>query len=431
MIFAENAAELLKLCRNDGYDFCTTSLPHVSTSGASMGKYPGNHKIRGDTLCLDSKWWSTSIVGEITDKDISSMKSNMNSATSDKSNKNSSGSENELARSAALVPKLCHPEPSIRIKTEEIFHSSLSWAAHMNIPAVILPPIPLDLTQSLNYARVLSGLSLTCSAANVQLWVRTPFRAEYLEAFELLCRRCDMPNNLGCMLCFGMDNPRAGGGSDSSHDSSGPFFSSTAVLSSIGLLHKFVGQNLKAVSFNTVIFLTNKLGYPTLSKSYQQLFTELLRRIGRTIRVLVEGDCRHHPPGAPDATGETGCLAYLQYLRHLRSRPEVADLLDGVESTMETPYLDSLQSPLQPLGDDLEFSTYETFEKDPVKYNNYQLAVELCLRDKLVQLLDNRNVVNNTSTNITPFEQLTPEDRDKFGTDFTHLVTILVLGAGR
>ena len=37
---------------------------------------------------------------------------------------------------------------------------------------------------------------------------------------------------------------------------------------------------------------------------------------------------------------------------------------------------------LQPLADDLESSTYETFEQDPIKYRQYQLAVKQCLTER-------------------------------------------------
>lgn len=38
-------------------------------------------------------------------------------------------------------------------------------------------------------------------------------------------------------------------------------------------------------------------------------------------------------------------------------------------------YEDYLQCPLQPLMDNLESQTYEIFEKDPVKYQEYQNAI--------------------------------------------------------
>ena len=39
-----------------------------------------------------------------------------------------------------------------------------------------------------------------------------------------------------------------------------------------------------------------------------------------------------------------------------------------------------MQVPLQPLADNLESQTYEVFEKDPVKYVNYEEAVFLALQ---------------------------------------------------
>ena len=44
-------------------------------------------------------------------------------------------------------------------------------------------------------------------------------------------------------------------------------------------------------------------------------------------------------------------------------------------------YQDYLQSPLQPLTDNLESITYEVFEKDPVKYDWYERAIAAALQD--------------------------------------------------
>jgi len=46
-------------------------------------------------------------------------------------------------------------------------------------------------------------------------------------------------------------------------------------------------------------------------------------------------------------------------------------------------YEDYLQCPLQPLMDNLESQTYEVFEKDPVKYNEYQRAIYSALLDRV------------------------------------------------
>lgn len=42
-----------------------------------------------------------------------------------------------------------------------------------------------------------------------------------------------------------------------------------------------------------------------------------------------------------------------------------------------------LQAPLQPLQDNLESQTYETFEKDVTKYQCYQAAVKAALLDRV------------------------------------------------
>jgi type II protein arginine methyltransferase len=42
-----------------------------------------------------------------------------------------------------------------------------------------------------------------------------------------------------------------------------------------------------------------------------------------------------------------------------------------------------LQSPLQPLQDNLESTTYETFERDSRKYEQYQLAIAAALKDRV------------------------------------------------
>jgi type II protein arginine methyltransferase len=38
---------------------------------------------------------------------------------------------------------------------------------------------------------------------------------------------------------------------------------------------------------------------------------------------------------------------------------------------------------LQPLRDNLESQTYETFEQDPVKYQLYNIAIRCCLEDRI------------------------------------------------
>jgi len=83
-------------------------------------------------------------------------------------------------------------------------------------------------------------------------------------------------------------------------------------------------------------------------------------------------------PAAKNEEKAIGHNAYLEYLHHVeRQQQPYTDL----ELNTLTNFQDWLQSPLQPLSDNLESVTYEVFEGDPVKYNQYELAIEEALRE--------------------------------------------------
>jgi protein arginine N-methyltransferase 5 len=106
---------------------------------------------------------------------------------------------------------------------------------------------------------------------------------------------------------------------------------------------------------------------------------------------------------------------------------------------LETPYLDNLQSPLQPLGDHLEYQTYETFERDPVKYERYGHAIYLALLDGMgmgwYPSMGSKGASFATSMDLADsnMEGGHNDDRDGRGNVAVdvHRVTILVVGAGR
>jgi len=52
------------------------------------------------------------------------------------------------------------------------------------------------------------------------------------------------------------------------------------------------------------------------------------------------------------------------------------------EERLEIDYRNYLQSPLQPLADNLESATYETFENDSIKYDLYEEALYKAFIDK-------------------------------------------------
>lgn len=70
--------------------------------------------------------------------------------------------------------------------------------------------------------------------------------------------------------------------------------------------------------------------------------------------------------------------AYLIYVRYLQKNQPILSTVEKFGAG----YQDYLQAPLQPLADNLESITYEVFEKDPVKYDQYEKAIQLALEDR-------------------------------------------------
>ena len=122
--------------------------------------------------------------------------------------------------------------------------------------------------------------------------------------------------------------------------------------------------------------------YPTLSKRHQKLVSTLLQH---DVQIVLHGPRRHEPPPAPvvgqqESRAPAHPLApYLEYVSFLYRRLPAPSECEVAESS----YRDFLQSPLQPLMDNLESATYETFERDATKYDVYQQAVETYLREKV------------------------------------------------
>ncbi|XP_075685045.1 protein arginine N-methyltransferase 5 [Rhinoderma darwinii] len=133
------------------------------------------------------------------------------------------------------------------------------------------------------------------------------------------------------------------------------------------VIDRWLGEPIKAAILPTSIFLTNKKGFPVLSKVHQHLIFRLFKL---EVQFVISGS-HHH--------SEKDFSSYLQYLEYLsQNRPS-----PNAYEMFAKGYEDYLQSPLQPLMDNLESQTYEVFEKDPVKYSQYQQAVYKCLLDRV------------------------------------------------
>lgn len=241
------------------------------------------------------------------------------------------------------------PCTTIQHTSVKVFKQEIAWATHLSVPAVLLPTPTLSCT---NYARCLNEVILQLNF--LQAWVRVPL----MSAAQLI-RGGDADPSQDPWRAWNRLRELC-----EEHKSVSVCLEITGDLPDANTIDRWMGEPVKAAIFPTSIFLTNKKGYPTLSRPHQDL---LLRLFRHKVQLILKGRPQH-----PDGT-----LPYVQYLYHLFTRR--GDRSEQQE--YESPYLDYLQAPLQPLMDNLESATYETFERDPIKYRQYEEAVRRALLD--------------------------------------------------
>ncbi|XP_053901464.1 protein arginine N-methyltransferase 5 isoform X1 [Malaclemys terrapin pileata] len=366
-------AETLGAVARQGFDFLCMPVFHPRyrrefTHQPARGR-PGPH-TRSDLL-LSGRDWNTLIVGKLS----------------------------PWIRPDAKVE-------AVRRNSEAAMLQELNFGAYLGLPAFLLP---LTQGENPNLARVLSthihtGHHSTMVSAGLggvgrqgvrlpltpcfppQFWMRVPLLAPEDLRDDLIGNEpvpvpedgsgdektwiwwhnfrtlCDYNKRIAVALEVGPDLP-------SNH-----------------VIDRWLGEPIKAAILPTSIFLTNKKGFPVLSKMHQRLVFRLLKL---EVQFIVWG-AHHHP--------EKEFCSYLQYLEYLsQNRPP-----PSAYELFAKGYEDYLQSPLQPLMDNLESQTYEVFEKDPIKYSQYQQAIYRCLLDRV------------------------PEEEKE-----TNVQVVMVLGAGR
>uniref|UniRef100_A0A8C1IZF1 Protein arginine N-methyltransferase 5 n=2 Tax=Cyprinus carpio TaxID=7962 RepID=A0A8C1IZF1_CYPCA len=263
-----------------------------------------------------------------------------------------------------------------RRNSEEALVQELNFCAYLGLPAFM---IPLRGPHCANLARILLN-HIHTGHHSCMFWIHVPLldpedtREDLIEN-ESSKQMDDGGNDEKTWACF-----------------SGGFsllceaIEIGADLPSDTLIDKWLGEPIKAAILPTSIFLTNKKGFPVLSKAHQRVIFRLFKL---EAQFIFTGANRH---------SEKDLRSYLQYLEYLnQNRPQ-----PNAYELFAKGYEDYLQSPLQPLMDNLESQTYEVFEKDPIKYSQYQQAVYRCLLDRV------------------------PEDQME-----TNVQVLMVLGAGR
>lgn len=155
------------------------------------------------------------------------------------------------------------------------------------------------------------------------------------------------------------------------------------------LQNRWFAEPLHFLSFGPRVFQNNKAGYPSLTKQHQKLIFAYMRLkvapylllcdVGPDVSGTTPGAAPDQFPSLSEAhsekaadTASANSANTLSYIKWLESQQEPFGYL---ENQTLTSFQDWLQSPLQPLADNLESATYEVFEGDPVKYQQYETAI--------------------------------------------------------
>ncbi|KAK9834250.1 hypothetical protein WJX81_000077 [Elliptochloris bilobata] len=361
--FACDVVEALEGTLQCGFDFLAVPLVHPRFRRPRLEPGVTVPPFTRSDLLLTSSQWSSQIVGKV---------------------------------SPWIEPDA--PSAPLRRDSEAALRQELEWAAHLSLQACILP-LPHTLALA-NYARILHQVMLGLSS--MALWIRIPLAAP---AAERSASRAAEPQEGAHapadpwewwyrVRCLCGQNAKLG-----------VLLDLPLTLPPQQAIDRWRGEPVRAVALPTAAFVANRRGYPTLPRAHQELLIDFW---WQGVQVILTGQAHHAPPahaetGGPSASGSGGSAvavainggagpgvaaaggesdhplrAYCEYLSYIfRKAP-----LPPEQELLELSYRDYLQAPLQPLQDNLESQTYETFEKDSTKYSQYQAAVHAALLDR-------------------------------------------------
>ncbi|CAO3675991.1 unnamed protein product [Umbelopsis ramanniana] len=235
----------------------------------------------------------------------------------------------------------------IRINSEIALKQEATWAAHLGLPSVLLPILPSNTIS--NFARVMCSLPNILSYAQILIRViisdgpETSGWTQWNTLYNLTEQHPKLSVALELSAQLPVEEDQ---------------------------IERWYSVPIKAVIIPANVFISNQKGFPVLPKRHQSFVKALMKKFKPSI-IVTASELGLHQAGGPSA--------YQEYIRYLnRSLPPPDDV-----ERFSVGYQDYLQAPLQPLMDNLESATYETFEKDPIKYQQYEKAVYHALLDRV------------------------------------------------
>ena len=309
-----------------GFDFCVVPLSHPRNK--RRAKDPKQRPLEAWTrsdMTLTSKHWTSLVVGKVSpwiDLDSKLLK--------------------------------------LRKEGEDVFWQEINWAQHLSLTAVLLTP-PKDISSVSNFAASVSRV--VNSAGQMSVWISIPMTScsnndkDDDETTDISAKSTDMWLVWNKIKQFCGPNARLNVVLDVPADL--PLKSSD--------IERWFGEPVTALRLSSRLFTVGEDGIPALSDAHKSVIQQFL--------------AIQHPQivisGALVADIEQQGSNYILAVETLARESRFMTALEK----FCIPYRDLLEVPLQPLGDNLESATYEIFERDPVKYDRYEEAIHLALRD--------------------------------------------------
>ncbi|KRT83621.1 hypothetical protein AMK59_3338 [Oryctes borbonicus] len=239
----------------------------------------------------------------------------------------------------------------IREHSRKIFLQELGFSSHLGLPAVMLS---IHQRRNSNLAQILYNKFII--GTNYQVWIVLPIvhptqfspictedeRENAWEWWNDLRRYCNFDKRLGLALEM----------TESDH------------MPTDLELQRWAGEPVKAVILPTSLFKLNQHKQPVLPRVHQDVVQKFL---SIDVQYIIKG---------PVLNGTTyrQYNSYVHFLgKKLYQSSAMTEFVKGCE--------DYLQNPLQPLTEHLETMIYEVFERDQVKYVEYQRAIQKALED--------------------------------------------------
>lgn len=253
-------------------------------------------------------------------------------------------------------------DAGVRKSSLQALQQETAWAAHLSLQAILIPSPRL---YSTNYARAM----LQAFTGYQQIYVRIPMIPPLSMHYQYQHPTNDTSNTTSDESEYCKDGWLVWDGFRQNLGDFTRFFVALELTAEceeidfgtpegIAFVTRWCAEPVKLIILPVSLFLLNHAGFPVLSKTLQQILRVLLPHC---TQIVLTG---------PSPTGTY--THYTQYLQYLKTR-DIQALSEAEKYVLG--YEDTLQAPLQPLMDNLEAQTYETFERDPTKYIQYEKAM--------------------------------------------------------